>query len=111
MAGQAQVGGRGSYKGHSGWNPRRDLAFAGRTGTTVESGVREGGMVQIPTAPNKTDREIGAVESEVREGYQVTKPTPPPNRTDRDSGEAVSRVGVTQGKRTNREELGWTDSR
>ena len=36
---------------------------------------------------------------------------PPLTKKDRDSGVAVSRAGVTQGKRENRAELGQTDSR
>ena len=46
MAGRAGVGGRGSYRGHSVWNSRSELAFAGRTGTMAESGVRKGGLVK-----------------------------------------------------------------
>ena len=61
--------------------------------------------------PTKTDRYSGAAELMVREGDQVTKPTPPPPRTERESRVAVSRVGVTLGKLTNRSELGQTDSR
>ena len=46
MAGRARVSGRGSYRGHSGWNPRSELAFAFRMGTTAESGVCKGGLVK-----------------------------------------------------------------
>ena len=46
MAGRELVGGRGSYRGHSVWNPRSELAVAGRTGTTAESGLRKGGLVK-----------------------------------------------------------------
>ena len=109
MAGRAQVGGQGSYRGHSGWNLRSELAFAGRTGNTVESGVRKGAVVQTRNPPTKTDRYSGAAESEVRGGYQVTPP--PPTRTDTYSGAEVSGVGVTQGKRINQAELGRKHSR
>ena len=69
-------------------------------------------MVQTPHPPTNTDRYSRAEESEVCEGKQVTKPTPPPPaRADRDSGAAVSGVGVTRGKRTDQAELGQTDSR
>ena len=50
MAGRARIGGRGSYRGHSGWNPQSELDFVGGTGTTAESGVHEGGLVK--TIPN-----------------------------------------------------------
>ena len=70
MAGLAQVSGWGSYIGHSSCNLRSELDFAGIMGTTTESGVREGGMVQTPTPPTKTGRKIGTayrpVEKEVR---------------------------------------------
>ena len=58
MAGGARVGGRGSYRGHLGSNLRSELYFAGRTGTTAESGVREGGLDTAPSLPTRTDREI-----------------------------------------------------
>ena len=54
MAGRARVGGRGSYRGHSSCNPRSELDFAGRTGTTAETGVRDGGLVK--TIPLHQDR-------------------------------------------------------
>ena len=41
MAGRAQVGGQGSYGGHSGWNPWGELDFTGRMEIMVESGVSE----------------------------------------------------------------------
>ena len=45
MTGRAQVVGRGSYRVHSGWNLRSELAFSGITGA-AESGVRKGGLVK-----------------------------------------------------------------
>ena len=83
MAGQARVGDRGFYRGHSGWNLRRELKLEVRTGTTEESGVRKGAMVQTPTPRNNTEKDSGAAESEVLEGGQVTKPppSPPPGQT------------------------------
>ena len=51
--------------------------------------------------PTRTDKDSGAVESEIREGSQVTKSTPlPPPRTYRDSQAAASGVGGEQGGRT-----------
>ena len=52
MTGRAQFDGRRFYRENSGWNPRSELAFAGRTGTTEESGVREGGLVKT-TPPHQ----------------------------------------------------------
>ena len=94
---------------------RSELAFTGRTGTTAELAVREGGLVKtIPphqdgqrqkksgvregpqvsttTPPTRTERDSGAVESEVREEDQVTKPTPL-TRMDKGSRAVVSGVG------------------
>ena len=58
MAGRVRVGGRGSYEGRPGWNPRVELDFTGRTETTAESGVHEGGLVTIPYLPTRIDRDI-----------------------------------------------------
>ena len=58
MARRARVGGRESYRGNSGWNPRSDLDFLGRTGTTAELGVCEGGQVKTIPPPTRTDRDI-----------------------------------------------------
>ena len=66
MVGRAQVGGQGSYRKHSSWNLQSELDFAGRTGTTAESGVRTGAMVQTPTPPTKTGRKLGATDRPVR---------------------------------------------
>ena len=41
----------------------------------------------------------------MREGGQVTKTTPPPTSMDRDSREAVSRVGGARGGRTQADKL------
>ena len=57
MVGQSRVSGRGYYRGHSGWNPRSELDFTGRTGTMAELGVREGGLVTTPSFPARTDRD------------------------------------------------------
>ena len=57
-----------------------------------------------PPPPTRTYRDSGEAESEVREGAQVTKPTPL-NRTDRDRGAVVSRVGGAQGGRTQADRL------
>ena len=47
----AQIGCWISYRGNLGWNPRSELAFLGRTGTTAELGVRKEATVQRPTPP------------------------------------------------------------
>ena len=58
MTVRARVGGWGSYKGHSGWNLWGKLSFKGRTGTTAESGVREGYLVTKPSLLTGTDVDI-----------------------------------------------------
>ena len=65
MVGRARVGVHGSYRGHSSCNPRSDLDFMGRTGTTADWGAREGAMVQTPTPHTKAGRKIGAVDRTV----------------------------------------------
>ena len=54
MVGRERVSGRVSYRGHLGCNPRSDLDFTGRTGTTAELGVRKEGLVK--TIPPNQDR-------------------------------------------------------
>ena len=100
-----------------GWNLWGELAFKGRTETTVElgcvkgawsqhqpsppgridtenSGVCEEDQVSTPLPPTRMDRDSGVAESEVREGAQVKKTNPPPpTSTDRDIRVAVRRVG------------------
>ena len=57
-----------------------------------------------PPSPIRIDRDSGVVESVVREGAHLTKPTPP-TRTDRYSGAAVSGVRGVQGGRTQTDRL------
>ena len=54
LAGQARIGGRGSYGGNLGCNMRGELDFTCRTKTTVELGVSEGGLVTTPSLPTRT---------------------------------------------------------
>ena len=65
MVGRARVGVHGSYRGHLSCNPRSDLDFMGRTGTTSDWGAREGAMVQTPTHPTMTVRKLGSADRQV----------------------------------------------
>ena len=56
MMGQAKVGGRRSYRGYLGCNPRGGLDFTGRTENTVESGDARGGPGHNIT-PSHRDRQ------------------------------------------------------
>ena len=79
MAGRSRVGGRESHRGKSGWNPRGELNFTGRTETTVESWVHEGDLVTTPSLPTRTDidSKVGGVR-----GIPGINPPPPPGRTE-----------------------------
>ena len=61
MAVRAQFGSHGYYGGHSGWNPRGELVFMGKTETMAYSGVREGDLVTTPSLPTRTyiDSKVG----------------------------------------------------
>ena len=80
MAGQVQVGGRGYYVGHLGLNPQGGLAFTGRTGTTAESGVRNGNLVTTLSIPTRTDRDRRVGGCTRGPGYQQPTPPPPPGQ-------------------------------
>ena len=55
-----------TYPSDRNWVDRsEERRVAGRTGTAVEVGVREGGVVQTPTPPNNTGKKIGAVDIQV----------------------------------------------
>ena len=73
-----------------GWNPQGELAFTGRTETTSELGVREGGLVTTLSLPTSTDRDIRV--RGVRGVPGINTNPPPPTSTDRDSGVANSEV-------------------
>ena len=80
--------------------PPRQIEIAGVGGA-------RGGLVQTPTTPTKTDRDIRAAELEVRKGDQVIKPTPPNQDGQRQRGGSQRSRSYT--RETVKYSRTWTD--